>query len=292
MLPIIGIHLYLASFAGGNTDSFYRRFTSPQQSNLILGNSRAAQGVRPEFLHATNGEKFYNYSFTIFDSPYGEAYFKSIEKKLKPDTKNGNFILTVDPWSISMSKKNPSNMPESNLMMGKTKFTNINPNYEYLIKNYHKSWFSLYQTREDLYKSKMYLNEDGWLEISISFKNIEEYEKKEQEKRIAYQKYAKEYALSQKRIEWLEKTISFLQKHGKVIVVRLPQSKEIHAIEESYMPEFKNLLETISQKHHIKFIDYSNSGEEYHYVDGNHLEKNSGKEFTKKLNDSLKKYFN
>ena len=45
MLPIIGIHLYLASFAGGNTDSFYRRFTSPQQSNLILGNSRAAQGV-------------------------------------------------------------------------------------------------------------------------------------------------------------------------------------------------------------------------------------------------------
>ena len=98
MVPIIGIHLYLASFAGGNTDSFYRRFTSPQQSNLILGNSRAAQGVRPEFLHATNGEKFYNYSFTIFDSPYGEAYFKSIEKKLDELENRGMIDMMIHQY--------------------------------------------------------------------------------------------------------------------------------------------------------------------------------------------------
>ncbi|MCY0969567.1 hypothetical protein ACM642_10780 [Chryseobacterium sp. CY353] len=47
IIPIIAIHYFLGGFAGGNTDSFYKRFTSPQQSNLILGNSRAAQGIRP-----------------------------------------------------------------------------------------------------------------------------------------------------------------------------------------------------------------------------------------------------
>lgn len=290
-VPIIGLHLFLGSFAGGNTDSFYKRFTSPQQSNLILGNSRAAQGVRPEFLQATNGEKFYNYSFTIFDSPYGEAYFKSIEKKLNPDTKNGNFIVTVDPWSISINKENPNEMLEKDLMIGKTKFNNMNPNYEYLIKNYHNSWFSLYQTRDELYKSKMYLNDDGWLEINITFDTKEEYEKNVQEKVNAYQKYTQDYILSQERVSWLEKTILLLQKHGKVILVKLPQGEKIHAIEKGYMPEFSQLMHTLSQKHQIKFLDYSEAGNQYQYVDGNHLQKDSGKEFTKKMNDSLKKYF-
>lgn len=95
LVPVIALHLFLGSFAGGNTDTFYRRFTSPKQSNLILGNSRAAQGIQPTYLKSLNGENFYNFSFTIFDSPYGETYLKAVQEKIKPDTKSGNFIITV-----------------------------------------------------------------------------------------------------------------------------------------------------------------------------------------------------
>ena len=104
LVPVIALHLFLGSFAGGNTDTFYRRFTSPKQSNLILGNSRAAQGIQPAYLKSLNGENFYNFSFTIFDSPYGETYLKAVQEKIKPGTKSGNFIITVDPWSVSNHK--------------------------------------------------------------------------------------------------------------------------------------------------------------------------------------------
>ena len=36
--------------ADGSTDPFYTRFTTPRQNNLILGTSRAAQGVQPGIL--------------------------------------------------------------------------------------------------------------------------------------------------------------------------------------------------------------------------------------------------
>ncbi|MCY0969566.1 hypothetical protein [Chryseobacterium wangxinyae] len=85
--------------------------------------------------------------------------------------------------------------------------------------------------------------------------------------------------------------IVFLQKHGKVMMVRLPQSSKIREIEQGYMPNFSNTIKTVSEKHGVKFIDYSYAGDEYNYVDGNHLQKDSGKELTKKLDDSLKKYF-
>ena len=83
MTPVVLLHLFLGTYAGGNTDSFYKRFTSPRQSNLILGNSRSAQGILPHYMKSFNGEPFYNYSFTIFDSPFGDSYLSSVKNKLK-----------------------------------------------------------------------------------------------------------------------------------------------------------------------------------------------------------------
>ena len=134
---IMGFFIILY-YADGSTDAFYIRFTTPKQENLILGNSRAAQGLIPDIFNEICNMKIFNFSFTISQSPYGETYFNSIKNKVKKGNRAGLFILTVDPWSISSKTKNPNdsaNFREVKLCLGNTKNVNSNPNFEYLINN-------------------------------------------------------------------------------------------------------------------------------------------------------------
>ena len=91
----------------GGVDAFYGRFASPPAGSLILGTSRAAQGIRPAVLAARLGGQFegplLNYAFTLTHSPYGPAYLASIRRKLRPEVRHGLFIVAVDPWSLSLT---------------------------------------------------------------------------------------------------------------------------------------------------------------------------------------------
>ena len=61
----------------GNTDPYYKRFTTPTNNSLILGVSKAAQGLQPQvFNNILNRKDLFNYSFTISSSPYGKLYLK------------------------------------------------------------------------------------------------------------------------------------------------------------------------------------------------------------------------
>ena len=70
----------------------------------------------------------------------------------------------------------------------------------------------------------------------------------------------------------------------------MPQSEKIHEIENAYSPTFNQKMQEISRNQKIKFIDFTPLGSQFYYLDGNHLQKDSGKEFTKILNDSLQIY--
>ncbi|MGB6034922.1 MAG: hypothetical protein WBG42_01550, partial [Cryomorphaceae bacterium] len=65
----------IAYHAGPRTDYFYNRLTQPKAHNLILGSSRAAQGINPLELSQDSAVTFFNYSFTNYNSPYGQCYF-------------------------------------------------------------------------------------------------------------------------------------------------------------------------------------------------------------------------
>jgi hypothetical protein len=52
--------------------------------------------------------EFFNFSFTIVDSPYGPIYHYAIKRKINENSKSSIFILSVDPWSISSTTKNPN----------------------------------------------------------------------------------------------------------------------------------------------------------------------------------------
>jgi len=278
LLIVLGLFLsvliYILSMADGYTDAFYMRFTSPQQNNLIIGTSRAAQGLQPKVLDSILKRSIYNFAFTIAHSPYGPTYYDKIKKKLKKDIKDGFFIVAVDPWSISSRTQDPNdfeNFKELKLCLGNTYSTNINPNIEYLIRNFEGQYLTLLSQK----KSKSYLHHNGWLEVSVRMDSIAN--KLRLDKAInRYNKNLNAYKFSSYRLQYLLKIVGLLKQHGEVYLVRLPIHNEIMMIEEKLMPDFDNKIAAVIESADAYF-DFTNKNGGYLYTDGNHLYKDSGK---------------
>ena len=144
--------------ADGTTDAFYVKFSSPTQTSLIVGSSRAAQGIQPNAIDSIYGcNAMYNYAFTIAQTPYGEPYYKSISSKLNKEHNKGVFILDVNPWTLSEYKSSNVNSGyrEDDTFIANTYFVNLNPNIEYLLESFkgkneaiirNKNRRGLYQT--------------------------------------------------------------------------------------------------------------------------------------------------
>lgn len=266
-------------------DFFYRRFTSEKQVSLIIGTSRAAQGIQPQIINKSLSSQFdlpiYNYSFTVNISPFGEAYFNSIKKKVKETTtKNGLFIIAVDPWSLSDIKEMGDGIEqrEDNECIAKMMFVNTRPNIEYLIRYFKKDW--LYEETGGI------LNEDGWLQIDAIIDSVVLKENIRNKVQI-YSKY--QPTKSDSRLNYLSQTIEYLDELGTVVLVRIPISKEMFELEEAYWKFFDlDMINLLKNKtiHYYSFMEQNNR---FKTIDGNHLYKDDGARFTKELCDSISK---
>lgn len=273
--------VYLLSFADGTNDPFYLRFTSPSQNNLIIGTSRAAQGLQPQIINKICGTEFYNYAFTLGRSPFGKTYLNSIKKKINKETKNGKFIITVDPWSICSDTKKPNdsnNFGEIKLCLGNTPFVNMNPNPFYLINNYDGKLFTIFT--EDM--SYMKLQKDGWLEVTINMDSSSVNSRTEAKLKTYRERNLIIFKYSDLRLKYLEKTIKFLNSYGHVYLVRLPVHKQMMEIENELMPEFDDLIQGLVPST-SGYLDMTLDNKKYNYIDGNHLHKESGKTVSEKI---------
>ncbi len=289
-----GIVLFavLGSFADGNTDDNYMHFAVEKPNNIILGDSRGSQAVQPGILEGKLGKKFDNFALNVVQSPYGSVYLKALKRKLNPDTKKGIFILTVDPWNLSLNKNisdKSKELPEKeNSPLGNMYTYSMSPNYEYLLKHYSRSWFKIFAEREkEVGKSSTFLHKDGWLEVNVTM-NKDSVAKRELAKEAFYRDdISKTQSLSQIRIQALEDIIEFLKTKGEIYLVRIPASEKIMAIESTYSPDFSKKMKNLSEKHGISFFDFSSKAKDYTYTDGNHMYKESGKAFTAQIADSI-----
>lgn len=292
-LSIIGaFFLSMGFFADGNTDDNYRHFLK-KGSNVIFGDSRGSQAIVPSVLKQSLGNKdFDNFSMNITETPYGEIYLKAIKRKVDENTKDGIFILTVDPWNLSVDTlaKGENIFTERGSAVDNMHCYNMSPNFEYLVKNYKQTWFYIFRDRERLgVRSNTYLHEDGWMEVTVDMS------KPEVDKRIAekiefYKMFSGRQKLSQERISAFKETISFLKNHGKVYIVRIPGSEDLMKIEEKYAPNFDQLMIEIGENYDVDYINFSKNYNKYIYTDGNHMYKESGKVFTKEIADSIQYY--
>ena len=203
------LFLLILAQADGHTDPFYIRFTSPKQTHLMIGTSRAAQGLQPSVFDSILNIKAYNYAFTVAHSPYGETYLNSIKQKLKDTTSNGLFIVTVDPWSISSKLEKPNDAEqfrELDLCVGKTPFVNHKPNFIYLIRNLSGEYYKIFLQP----KSATFLHDNGWLEVSVSMDSLKTMARTNAKVEDYRKNLLPYYKYSSLRFDYLQQTIEFL----------------------------------------------------------------------------------
>lgn len=274
--------------ADGRTDPYYLRFTTPRQSSLILGTSRAAQGIQPHILDSVlnaNGRavNIFNYSFAIGYSNYGPAYYESIKKKLDPEAQNGVFILAVDPWGIASDKASVKvGKPEHEWTFLRTlNNVNMDPNVEYLLEEYDKPLLNILAPDPRKVDDRLLLHHDGWLETNLDISPSAVSERTSKKVREYRDTRLNSSAPSPWRLGYLAMTVDLLQKHGTVILVRLPVHSTMLALEDKLMPTFDRTMELLAERKHIRYIVYPVNDEEWSFTDGNHLVPHDGAKVSK-----------
>ena len=264
----------------GQIDAFYGRFTTPLAGSLILGTSRAAQGIKPAVLLARLGGQFegplLNYAFTLTHSPYGPAYLRSIQRKLRPETKNGLFIVAVDPWSLSLTGPEGA-FPEDNSFIGQLHQVSQNPNLAYLT---HYQTKPFYRLPLDYATATERLHPDGWLEVNIGTDSAQ-VRARTARKLQDYRRLAASQHLSAGRLQALRQTIQFLKPHGRVVLVRLPVGPSLLKLEQAYQPGFDQLVRQMAAAQAVPYLDYS--AQPFATTDGNHLQREASAAFSQRL---------
>ncbi len=268
----------------GQVDAFYGRFTTPPAGSLIVGTSRAAQGIQPAVLAAKSGGQFdgplLNYAFTLTHSPYGPAYLRSIRRKLRPEAKNGLFIVAVDPWSLSLTGPEGT-FPEDNSFIGQLHQVSQNPNLPYLARYQTKP---LYRLLLDYATATERLHPDGWLEVNIGTDSAQ-VRARTARKLQDYRLLAASQHLSAGRLQALRQTIDFLKQHGRVVLVRLPIGPPLRHLEQTYQPGFDQLMRQTATALAVPYLDYS--AQPYATTDGNHLQRAASAAFSHRLATDL-----
>jgi hypothetical protein len=287
LLTLYGVLL----LENGTTDPFYQRFTSPKQSALILGNSKAAQGIIPAVLDkklsSEFGTKIYNYSFTVNNSPFGPVYLESLSKKLDENSKLGYFVITVDPWSIASGIQDPNNpdqFEENELFLASIKNVNSAPNLNYALNWFEMPFFEIIAMRYKNKNSK--LHSDGWYETTGNMET-NAVDKRRSFMVNFYNDFLTKYQYSNERFKYLQKTILYLQTKGQVFLVRMPLHHDILEIEERLDPKFGARMDFLSKKFGIPYFDFNVSDSRWEFKDGLHLTVESAKALSEELSQKI-----
>ena len=290
---LIGV-LFLAD---GTSDSHYLKVSSPQQHSLILGTSRARQALKPDVLDEhlfpdRNETKMFNFAFTIGISPYGPAYFEAIQKKLDENTTDGIFILGVDPWILSSNKENPNDASmfrENERFLANLNVINSHPNFLYLLRFYDGPLYNIIKYR--INQTPFLLHKNSWLEVQASPVTEKNNNAVSRHLKI-YTDLTQNRLLSNKRLNYLEKTIQFLQNHGSVYLVRLPVHSKMFQLEDEFIPEFDELIKEISKRNEVNYISFRHFENLYGLNDAIHIHRNSADSLTQNIAEWINEQMN
>lgn len=288
-VPTILIILYVASFHYGGLDFYYNKVTGERYNSLILGNSKPAQGIIPNILNDNlsldQENSFYNFAFAANYSPYGPLYYEKVMAKIEPSGREGLFIISVDPGSLSSNTIYPNDeslFEESQSFMGKISSVDKAINLDYILfrqEAYYKKVF------RNLIRGSGKLHDDGWLEVKLNNDNANMLRRTKE----SLERYKKvEYRFSDKRFSYLKKLVAELKTRGRVFMIRMPMNKTLLDYQESVNPYFEDLLLEFSQFEKVPYRSYLNKSEKYSYTDGVHLTRESAVIFTSDLSNWIK----
>ncbi len=274
---------------GGYVDYFYEKFTTPKTQSMILGDSRSMQGIQPSVINSyfRKGEyatPILNYSFTVAQMAYGEIWKESIVRKLDTTSGNGLFILTVNPWILSKRDGDDESKKvffEADVPPNNMKFVSMNPNFEYLIKNWNYFHF------KSIFRKTSEMHKDGWLEESNLTNDQNTLDEWKQNQVNIFSGFSHKMQPSQYRLTEFNNLVKYLNTKGHVFIVRMPMDSVLIEIEAAYWASFDSDIEKVAEANGVKYFNFTKDKLKYRTYDGNHLDKYGGVVFTKDLCDSI-----
>jgi hypothetical protein len=301
MLGIIsGILLFIIYKNPQLVDRSYLKVTTPKATSLILGTSRAAQGFFPQTINEKVGKTFegyiINHGFTLGLSPYGPSYERFIKQKIISGTKNGIYILEVDPYAFATPVQNVNDDTtyffENLSFIGNISSSSTNPNLEYLSSYYSERHFAVehwYNTLMDNKRAVLDNNIYGSMNVTVKKDAFSQSDR--MEKRLSiYKRDAENVKFSPKRYEAFKRTIKYLQSRGTVYLVRVPVSEQMKEMEEFAFGQFDAKMQDAAKEFNCMYFNYINECKNYITTDGSHLQKESAQKLTEQICDSLLKY--
>jgi hypothetical protein len=274
---IIAVIVSCEMFSESFVDYYYAKITHEGKS-LIIGTSRASQGLIPDSL--MKGTKFdgpmLNFAFSSFESAFDEGYFNAIKEKLDDNIKNGLFIIEIDPAAIYIDASIPSSKKLSSQII-----FHGNPNYEYMYRNINPFYQII--ERRNFRDDKSIQHPSGWMEVTLPVDSISVNLRSKAKLKVALESFPK-CTLSENRIHYLKETIRLLKNHGTVMLIKIPAWQPIQDVENTHSPNLNNLMHQIANEMNIKYYDFSQYCKNYSYTDGNHLDKTSTIKFSSELN--------
>jgi hypothetical protein len=278
-------------YFGGYIDYFYEKFTTPKAHSMIIGDSRAMQGIQPSIIDKNFSKNEFegpmlNYSFTIAQSHIGPLYTKSILKKLDKSTKNGLFIISINPWMLSSLNDNNNyngEFIEKGAPPHNMSYVSMSPNFEYFLKNYNYFHFRA------LFKKKAIMHKDGWLQENNVAKDSSIFKTWKINQINLFKNFSKNYYVSDYRKKSLDTLVDELKKYGEVYLIRTPVDKEMYLLENLYYKDFHIEINKLALKYEINYYNFNEAKESiYKTYDGHHIDQYGGALFTHAVCDSIK----
>lgn len=271
-------------------DEFYGRLTKQHNCGIILGTSRAAHCLDPDYIRGVD----YNFSFTIGHSPYDLAYMKTVKNYCRSEfmqfDSNRRFILTVDPWVMSSYKGDSFELKNNSFMEDLGRSTILN-SINYITKYIDISPKSIFSILFKADFPKYYtLSENGRLIVAMDKSVAQSREKRKVQQTVGGYKNKKVFIdgfYSSKRFKVLEELTEYLQKMGKVYFVRLPTSETLFEVENQRWADFNHIMNNFGKKTKIRYFNLGNLSKNVITIDGNHIWNGHSKWISKSLNDSL-----
>ena len=269
-------------------DTFYWKFTTPARS-LILGSSRALQSLDPAIiaLDARDEGPLLNFAFTIANSPYGPVYLRAISRKVPASVRRGVFLLEVNPLLVSINaqeREDAETFRERHLTLDRQGVFTLDPNYDYLLRNFRSP---LYRLLGPPLPSREHPQRNGWLQLSVPM-DAPTLAARRKRGIEAYAGVFQQHRLSPLRIEWLRKTIAFLHEHGSPMLVRLPTSPEMAALEAAYAPDFDTLMAGLAAETGAAYLNLLPESATFETTDGNHLSVESARRCSQRVGAELR----
>ena len=259
-----------------NENNFYDLFTSIHDRSVIAGTSRSRYFFNSESFDPKYN--FKNFSFTVGMSPYDDSYTDFLINFIKQDsTKNNITILSVDPYSF------PNDLVDKDDYFSKFEFQKDDfkkLNFEYIIKEKITPFTVIESNIKNILRIFRY-GKNYQKDNRVISKN-------EIQNKIS--KMQKPNNLNDSSFENLKKLIIHFKITSNVILIRTPVVNEFYEFENNKSPRFNYLIDSLSKKNGVRYIDLNTSANftnNSDFYDLYHLNKKHSNHITKKIENLI-----